>query len=297
MQKAVGYFRVSTDEQVEGYSIAAQERAYHNYCTLHHLKPAHQYRDEGKSARTDSITRRPQFAKMLHDAQAGQFNVIIVHKMDRFSRSMKVAVQAFEHLGKHNIGLISISEPNIDYSTPQGKLFMHMLWALAQFYSDNLAQEVKKGLCERRKQGMYNGTLPFGLAKDEQGIPKPDLATRENGSNNYQALLLIFHRAAELRSSQTIADELNELGYLTTGTRGRNAFSKSTVLTIIANRFYLGELPDGDYPPGQSRRGRYTQGHKGKHASVISQELWEAAQLTLVYNRKPYQRCETHAQK
>lgn len=290
MQTAVGYFRVSTDEQVEGYSIAAQVRAYRQFCEAHQLRSATEYKDEGRSARTDSITRRPQFAQMLQDAQSGKFDIIVVHKMDRFSRSIKVAIQAFEHLGQHNIGLTSITEPNLDYSTPMGKLFMHMLWALAQFYSDNLGQEVKKGLHERRKQGMYNGTIPFGLEKDEKGVPRPDLREQTNGSNNYRALLLIFHRASELRSCNKIATELNELGYFTTGTRGRNRFGKDTVWAIIKNRFYLGELPDGDYQPGRSRRGTYTNGNQGKHASVISLELWTAAQATFEYNRKPYKR-------
>ena len=150
-KRAVGYFRVSSEEQVEGYSIAAQERAYRQFVEANGYVSFKEYRDEGKSARTDNIRKRPQFAQMLQDAQEGLFDIIVVHKMDRFSRSMRVAVQAFEHLGKYNIGLVSVSEPNLDYSSPQGKLFMHMLWALAQFYSDNLSQETRKGKNERRQ--------------------------------------------------------------------------------------------------------------------------------------------------
>jgi DNA invertase Pin-like site-specific DNA recombinase len=164
-KRVVGYFRVSSEEQVEGYSISAQERAYRQYVEAHSYTSIREYRDEGRSAHTDNIRRRPGFAQLLQDAQDGLFDVIVVHKMDRFSRSMRVAVQAFEQLGKCNIGLVSISEPNLDYSTPQGKLFMHMLWALAQFYSDNLSQETKKGKTERRQQGFHNGLFPFGVFK------------------------------------------------------------------------------------------------------------------------------------
>ena len=95
--------------------------------------------------------------------------MIVVHKMDRFSRSMRVAVQAFEQFGKCNVGLVSVSEPNLDYSTPQGKLFMHMLWALAQFYSDNLARR-PKGKDERRQQGLHNGFLPYGFYKGGEDL-------------------------------------------------------------------------------------------------------------------------------
>src|SRR5688500_7116071 len=108
-KRAVGYFRVSSEEQVEGYSISAQERAYRQYCKAQGYTSVGEYRDEGKSARTDHIKRRPDFARMLQDAQEGLFDVIVVHKMDRFSRSMRVAVQAFEQLGKCNVGLVSVS--------------------------------------------------------------------------------------------------------------------------------------------------------------------------------------------
>jgi site-specific DNA recombinase len=279
-KRAVGYFRVSSEEQVEGYSIAAQERAYRQYCEAHNYTSVAEYRDEGKSARTDHIRRRPQFAQMLQDAQTGLFDLIVVHKMDRFSRSMRVAVQAFEHLGQCNVGLVSVSEPNLDYSTPQGKLFMHMLWALAQFYSDNLAQEVRKGKVERKQQGLYNGFLPFGVIKDDKGVPVPDhrdLGLGE-GHTNSDGLLMIFQMASGCETCKTIAEKLNRLGYRTTGNRGNNLFTKDTVTGILRNRFYLGELPDGEYGEGHSRRGSYTKGLKGQHMALVPVELWEAAQ-------------------
>lgn len=287
-KRAVGYFRVSSEEQVEGYSISAQERAYRQYCEAHGYASVGEYRDEGKSARTDNIKRRPGFAQMLQDAQEGLFDVIVVHKMDRFSRSMRVAVQAFEQLGKCNVGLVSVSEPNLDYSTPQGKLFMHMLWALAQFYSDNLAQEVRKGKGERRLQGLYNGLLPFGVIKGKDGVPTPDRRDigLDSGRTNYDGLLFLFQMAADSETCRTIAEKLNSLGYRTTGNRGNNLFTKDTVLGIIRNRFYLGELPDGDYPAGQSRRGHYTKGLQGKHQEFVPIELWEATQKSVQLNYK-----------
>ncbi len=288
-KRAVGYFRVSSEEQVEGYSISAQERAYRQYCEAHGYTSIGEYRDEGKSARTDNIKRRPGFAQMLQDAQEGLFDVIVVHKMDRFSRSLRVAVQAFEQLGKCNVGLVSVSEPNLDYSSPQGKLFMHMLWALAQFYSDNLAQEVRKGKGERRQQGLHNGLLPFGIFKEgEKSIPMPDKRDLGLGENhtNYDGLLMIFRMAADGEPCKTIAEELNRLGYRTTGNKGNNLFTKDTVAGILGSRFYLGELPDGEYGEGHSRRGSYTKGIKGKHEPVISVELWEAAQKGKTLNGK-----------
>lgn len=277
-KRAVGYFRVSSEEQVEGYSIAAQQRAFRQFVESHGYTLVAEYCDEGKSARTDNIRKRPHFSKMLQDVQDGLFDIIIVHKMDRFSRSLRVAVQAFEQLGKCNVGLVSISEPNLDYSSPQGKLFMHMLWALAQFYSDNLSQETKKGKNERKLQGFYNGTLPFGVIKGDDGLPVPDMIDIGDGKSNYKALLKIFQLAADGYACRNIAEELNSDGYRTTGNRGHNLFTKDGINEIVKSRFYLGELPDGDYRPGRSSRGNYTKGLQGKHSVLVPVDLWEAAQ-------------------
>ena len=91
-----------------------------------------------------------------------------------------------------------------------------MLAALAQFYSDNLSLETKKGKAERKAQGLYNGLVPFGLKKHaETGLPVPDPET-------YPGLLLAFQLAAQGKSDREVADALNTAGYRTTGNRGRN---------------------------------------------------------------------------
>lgn len=60
---------------------------------------------------------------------------------------------------------------DVDYTKPEGRMFMGMLATLAQYYSDNLAQETRKGKAERRAQGLYNGSIPFGMIKGDHGIP------------------------------------------------------------------------------------------------------------------------------
>ena len=82
--------------------------------------------------------------------------------------------------------------------------------------------------------------MPFGLKKHaDSGLPVPDPET-------YPGLLLAFRLAAEGKSDREVADALNAAGYRTTGNRGRNPFTKDTVCRLLQNRFYLGELPDGE---------------------------------------------------
>ena len=74
------------------------------------------------------------------------------------------------------VGFVSI-ENQIDYSTPSGKFMLVMQGGLAELYSDNLGEEVKKWKRERKAQGLYNGLLPFGATEGEDGVPIPNLGT------------------------------------------------------------------------------------------------------------------------
>src|SRR5215211_1656489 len=88
--RAALYARVSSEEQVQGYSLDAQDRAGNAYCEAHDWDLVATYRDEGKSARTDDLAKRPDFLRMLGDAEAGLLDVIVVHKLDRFARNLRV---------------------------------------------------------------------------------------------------------------------------------------------------------------------------------------------------------------
>ena len=86
------YVRVSSREQVEGYSLEAQLRACREFCAARGYSVVVEYADEGVSAHTDNLAKRPQFSRMLADAEAGRFNLIVVHKMDRFARKLRVTL-------------------------------------------------------------------------------------------------------------------------------------------------------------------------------------------------------------
>ncbi len=218
--RAALYARVSSEEQVEGYSIDAQRRAFQTLLQTRGWTAYREYIDEGKSAHTDDLRKRPMFKQAIDDAIAGQYDVLVVHKIDRFSRRLKVTLEYFEKLLKAGVTFISINE-QMDFTTPSGKVHLALLGAFAQYYSDNLSQETKKGWHERRAQGLYCGLLPFGAIKGEDGVPIPHPDT-------HPGLVMAFELAAKGKSDREIAIILNAAGYRTTGTHGSRPFAKDT---------------------------------------------------------------------
>lgn len=265
MQAAL-YARVSSEEQVEGYSLDAQRRAFNALVQGRGWTAYREYIEGGKSAHTDDINKRPVFKEAIDDALAKKYDVLVVHKIDRFARKLKVTLEYFEKLGKAGIGFVSI-ENQIDYTTSMGKLMLVMQGGLAEFYSDNLSQEVKKGLGERKAQGLYCGSLPFGAMKGEDGVPVPDPAT-------FSGLQATFEQAAQGKTDREIAQYLNAQGHRTAGPKGNKPFANSSVRGILTNRFYIGYLPDG--------KGGHVQ---AKHKPFIEQGIWDAAQDTRRRNR------------
>ena len=97
-------------------------------------EPVRTYREEGKSAHVEAISKRPAFRQLLDDASRDIFDIVVVHTLDRWSRNQRVMLESMSVLAKCNVSLVSITE-NIDYSTPQGKLFTQMLGSFAEYFS------------------------------------------------------------------------------------------------------------------------------------------------------------------
>ena len=98
--KAALYARVSSEEQVEGYSIDAKLRACRNFAKEKDWPVVAEYVDEGKSARAEDVTKRPRFKAMLEAAKNREFDILIVHKLDRFSRNLLLTLKCFDELSR-----------------------------------------------------------------------------------------------------------------------------------------------------------------------------------------------------
>lgn len=202
-EKIAAYLRVSSKEQAEeGYSLDAQQRIIRSYCEAHGWPEPEWYQDAGRSAYTDITAKRPQFAAMLDAAEAGQHDTIIVHRLDRFARSIMVTLRELQRLEKAKVGFVSINE-NMDFSSPIGRVILATLAAFAEYYSSNLSREVRKGIIEKQSQGLHVGGIPWG-AQRVNGKLVVDPATADT-------LRLMLTLSRDM-SSQSVAIELVRRG-------------------------------------------------------------------------------------
>ncbi len=122
--RAAGYTRVSMGEQVKGHSLDAQLTHIRAYVSAQGWRLTQVYTDAGISARQGS--KRPGFEQMLADARAGQFDVVIVDKIDRFSRHLGSLLTTLDQLNAANVAFVSVQE-HLDLTTPWGKLIANSM--------------------------------------------------------------------------------------------------------------------------------------------------------------------------
>jgi site-specific DNA recombinase len=137
--RAVGYRRVSSQEQTEGHSLDAQTTHIQNFIQSQGWNLVQLYTDAGISAKKGS--HRPAFEQMLKDAQKRQFDVVVVDKIDRFYRHLTGLLTALDQLNGMDVSLASVQE-KLDLTTPWGKLMLTVLGMLAEIYIDNVRRLV-----------------------------------------------------------------------------------------------------------------------------------------------------------
>ena len=147
------YARVSTDKQraemqlneLRGFAQRSDWTIYQEFV------------DEGFSG---ADTKRPAFGQMMKDAQRRLFDVLVVWKLDRLSRSLKDLINTLDELGHLGIDFVSYDN-NLDTSTPTGKLVFQIIGAVAEFEKDIIRERVVAGLENARLKGKRLGRPPF----------------------------------------------------------------------------------------------------------------------------------------
>lgn len=276
MEKAALYIRVSTDEQTE-YSPAAQLDELLKYANEHSLTVDESFifRDEGISGR--NAAHRPAFMRMIALAKKKPrpFDVILCHKFDRFARSREDSV-IYKALLKRDCGIrvISIKEP-VPQDDKFGVIYESMLEAMAEYYSLNLAEEVKKTMVKKAENGEYQAFAPFGYLNQNKTLVPNEVESK--------IVQFIFSEFIKGKSYYSIAQQLNLMGVKT---HKNNPFDSRGVKYILQNPVYVGFsrwTPTGKAGRTQSSS---TIVAKGNFTPIVSQETFTLAQQKI--SSKPY---------
>lgn len=228
IRRAVAYGRFSSNNQRDE-SIDAQLRAIRDYCERNDIQLIEIYKDEAQSATTDV---RDDFQNMIDDIFAGKLDVdtVLVHKFNRFARNKYDSAIYKKRLRDIGIKVVSVTQPIDD--SPEGRILESLIEAMDEYYSENLALEVKKGMLENALKGKHTGGGKLlGLSVDNEGYYYPD--------ENAHIVKRIFQEFADGIPKLRIVEKLNEEGYR--NQYGRR-FNVRTIYDLLQNEKYIGNF-------------------------------------------------------
>ena len=252
------YTRISTDEDRQPFSLGVQAERLEAYAhSQDGFRIVRRFTDQASGATLD----RPGLRRALEEAAAGVYELLLVYRVDRLSRSVRQLAEIGENLDQFGVSLRSATEP-FDTSTAAGKMMLQMLAVFAEFERTTIVERITAGMERAASEGRWIvGSTPFGYLRDrdrKQIVPDParvDIVRR------------IFRMYAEDRmGAESIAQVLNAEGH-----RSKNGvpFARPNVLWILRNPAYVGRV---------AFRGKV---HPGRHEAIIDEQTFDAVQAIL----------------
>lgn len=253
------YARYSAGPRQTDQSIEGQLRVCHAYCEQKGIQVVGEYCDRHISGRTDD---RPEFQRLISDAKQKLFDAVVVYKTDRFARNKYDSAIYKRELRKAGVQIYYAAESIPD--GPEGIILESLMEGLAEYYSAELAQKIKRGMNESALKCQSTGPgRPLGYRVDAQKhyVIDPETAP---------VVQAIFQMFIDGKSNAAICEYLNSRGLKT---KQGNPFNKNNVNRIIKNRKYIGEYSYNDVviPGGMP--------------AIISQEVFAMAQAEMERRR------------
>ena len=267
------YARVSSDRQDVDLSVSAQLRALRDYAKANGYVVARQYVDEAESGR---VADRPQFREMIEEGSKpnAPFEVILVWKFSRFTRKREHAVAFKSMLRRKGIRVVSITEHADD--SPTGKLMEAIIESVDEFYSENLAQEVVRGMREAASRGFFlSSNAPFGYRKIKVSDGAKDRPTLEVDPATGSVVREIFERSLRGNGLKEICKELNDRGVTNRGKR----WNKGGIHYLLTNEAYTGTAVWGRTSRGEKAADPVRI--EGAWPALVSRELFDEVQQAM----------------
>ena len=256
-----GYARVSTDNQLENYSIEEQTARLEAYCAAKGWTLLHTYIDGGYSG---GNTDRPALQEMLHAIKENPVDAVVVYKLDRLSRSQKDTLTLIEdELLANGTDFVSINE-NFDTSTPFGRAMIGILSVFAQLEKDQITERFTMGRIGRGKAGYFHGggNAPTGY----------DYADGLLTVNEYEAV-----QVRELFDLFLAGKSINAI-HRHLAAKYTTKWSATKVLSVLRNSLYIGKV-------------RFLgQEYDGKHLPLIDEQTFLTANRLLASSGRESQK-------
>lgn len=229
----LGYVRVSSDEQIDGYGLDVQRASLQAYCQAMDYRLSGVVSDEGFSG---STLKRPGIQRVIELLQTREYAGAIVYKLDRISRNLKDILILHDDVFKPcDAAIVSVKE-QLETNTPVGKLMFQILGGFAEFEREVIKDRMYSGRVEKAKAGRFaGGSAPYGYT-----LTAGELVTEPQEA---QAVRLMFAKRAAGETLQQIADHLNAIG---APTKRGGIWSRPQIKFILDREpFYRGSYTHG----------------------------------------------------
>jgi site-specific DNA recombinase len=297
--RAAIYLRVSTEEQRERQSIETQRGFAERYVVAEKLIHAGVYADDGVSG-TIPLDQRPWGARLLADARARKFDLVLVYKLDRLGRESLLTLKAVKELEDLGVTLRSMTEP-FDAGTGVGKFLLTMLSGVAGLERDNILQRSAEGIDRLVREGAWvGGVVPYGYRVEgenrEARLVVSEAPIPGMGMTEADVVRLMYSMAGDDgKSCQVIADRLTHLGVppalarvsgdAVRGQRQRmtaGIWRDSRIHYVLRSSTYRGVHQYGKNPKNPNRAPAVIE---RPVPAIVSQELWERAGAAIARNK------------
>ena len=298
------YTRVSTELQIDGYSLEAQKERLRREAKHRGMQVVGEYSDEGKSGK--NIAGRPEFKQMMKDIKSGKDDVdyVLVFKLSRFGRNAADTLNSLQYMEDYGVNLLCV-EDNIDSAGASGKLIISVLASVAEIERANISEQTMAGRKQKARDGKWNGGFaPYGyklVAKD--GEKSKVLVINEEEA---ELIRLIYKKFLEGMGTGNVAKWLNENGYTKKIRQNGSVslISAAFVKGVLDNPVYAGKIAYGrrktekiegtrnEFHVVKQDRDSYKL-YPGQHEAIIDEEQWYKAQAKRMKNA--FKREKTHS--
>ena len=291
--KVYTYTRVSTAMQIDGYSLDAQKARMKAYADFNDYQIVGEYEDAGKSGK--SIEGRASFCRMMEDIKSGKDGVayVLVFKLSRFGRNAADVLSTLQVMQDFGVNLICV-EDGIDSSKDAGKLMISVLSAVAEIERENIRVQTMEGRIQKAREGRWNGGFaPYGYRLVDGVL--------QINEDEAPAIRTIFEQYVNTDTGANgLSKYLETHGFQKLARQNGTSplFSATLIRAILKNPVYCGKIAFGrrKLEKIHGTRNEYHQVPQenyllvdGLHEGIVSEELWNAAQVKLLAQSKRYE--------